>query len=271
MIEKTSLVTSGMNSRETGSFLWLSGVLVVLVLLTFGILQWLHIPSGTFLDWLIGAVSFWWLLVIVTVPWNIHFGARAVLAEAAQSQAKGITVEAQPLRYVEQIARRSLWVALTLHGLSALGLYGLAALGVSAIGYVSSIAALLLTLLRPAIAFYQYLAVRLAEIGQTFRYPREDIVELRQRVGSMEAAIDQLNYQLNLGNLDGLLATQQRTLTAVRQDLTQLAAAHEDLKATNQADHDRLSREARNAIAQLSTDGQVLDHVREIIRFFKTA
>jgi hypothetical protein len=32
-----------------------------------------------------------------------------------------------------------------------------------------------------------------------------------------------------------------------------------------------LSREARQAIAQLTTDGQFLDHVREIIRFFKTA
>lgn len=150
-------------------------------------------------------------------------------------------------------------------------LYGLAAAGISAIGYLSSIAALLLTVLRPAIAFYQYLASRLAEIGQIFKYPREDVVELRQRVESLEAAIAEINYQLNLDNPDGLLATQQRTLTAMRQDLTQLAAAHEDLKATNQADHDRLSREARNAIAQLSTDGQVLEHVREIIRFFKAA
>jgi hypothetical protein len=39
----------------------------------------------------------------------------------------------------------------------------------------------------------------------------------------------------------------------------------------NQSEHERLGREARNAIAQLSTDAQFLDNVREIIRFFKTA
>ncbi|WP_158054511.1 hypothetical protein [Scytonema sp. HK-05] len=42
-------------------------------------------------------------------------------------------------------------------------------------------------------------------------------------------------------------------------------------RATNLTEHERLAREARGAIAQLSTDGQFLDHVREIIRFFKTA
>ncbi|NJP11603.1 MAG: hypothetical protein HC866_20810 [Leptolyngbyaceae cyanobacterium RU_5_1] len=260
-----------MNSREVGNFLSLTFGLAVLVLFTFGILQWLQIPSGSFLDWLIGAVSFWWLLVIVTVPWNIHFAAKTVQADAAESQTQGITVDAQQLRYVRQVAQRSLWVAIALHILSALGLYLLAVTGISAIGYVTSSAALLLTALRPAVSFYQYLAARLREIGHTFKYPREDVVELRDRVIQVETTLQQLEYQLNLENADSFAATQQRLLTALRQDLTQLAATHEDLKATNHADHERLARDARNAIAQLSTDGQVLEHVREIIRFFKEA
>jgi hypothetical protein len=44
----------------------------------------------------------------------------------------------------------------------------------------------------------------------------------------------------------------------------------EELRATNQIEHEGLGREARNAIAQLSVDGQFLEHVREIIRFFKS-
>jgi hypothetical protein len=44
---------------------------VVLLLLAFGILQWFNIKTGNFLDWVIGGASFWWLLVIVTVPWNV--------------------------------------------------------------------------------------------------------------------------------------------------------------------------------------------------------
>ncbi len=35
--------------------------------------------------------------------------------------------------------------------------------------------------------------------------------------------------------------------------------------------HEQLSREAQNAIAQLNEDSQFLGHVREIIRFVKTA
>ncbi len=245
--------------------------LPLLVLLTFAILQWFHIPTGHPLDWLIGTASFWWLMVIVTVPWNIHFEAKSVLADAAVSEQEGIAVDAQQVSYATQVARRSLVVAIALHGASAVVMYALAATGISAIGYVSSGAALLLTALRPAIALYLYLANRLQSIRHTLRYPREDVMELRDRVMQLEHMSQQLDYQLNLEHADGYAATQQRLLTALRQDLTNLAATVETLNATNQADHDRLSREARTAIAQLSTDGQVLDHVREIIHFFKNA
>jgi len=252
-------------------FLSFSIGLPVFVLLVFSVLQWFHVPSGNFLDWVIGAASFWWLLVIVTVPWNIHFEAKSVLADAAESQRNNIAIDVQQVDYARKIAQRSLWVALLLHSLSAIGLYGLAATGISAIGYVSSGAALLLTALRPAIALYLYLAERLRTIRQTFRYPREDVLELRDRLQQTELKIEQLEYQLNLDYVDGWAATQQRSLTALRQDLTQVAMTLEDVNVTNQADHERLSRETRTAIAQLSTDGQVLNHVREIIQFFKNA
>ncbi len=260
-----------MGSKETGTFLGFSIILAIALLITFAALRWLNIPTGNFLDWMVGAASLWWLLVIVTVPWNIHFGAKAVLADGAESRKQGIQVDEGQMRYVHQIARRSFGVAIALHLLSALGLYWLAASGISSIGYISSAATLLFTGLRPALALYQFLGKRLQEIGQTLRYPREDVVELRHRVSQVEYRLTQVEYQLNTEHDDSKAATLQRAIHALRQDLTQLAAAHEDLKSLNQADHERLSREARTAIAQLSTDGQVLDHVREIIRFFKTA
>lgn len=252
-------------------FLSFSFGLPVFILLVFAVLQWFHVPSGNFLDWLIGAASFWWLTVIVTVPWNIHFEAKSVLVDAAESRQDEIAIAPQQVEYAGKIARRSLWVALLLHFVSAVGLYGLAATGISSIGYVSSAAALLLTMLRPTIALYLFLANRLSTIRHTFRYPREDVRELRDRLAQLEAQVGQIDNQLNLEYADGWAATQQRLLTALRQDLTQLAAAHEAASALNQAEHERLSREARNAIAQLSTDGQVLNHVREIIQFFKQA
>lgn len=245
--------------------------IVVVVLTAFGLLQWLHIPAGNFLDWVIGGASFWWLLVIVTVPWNVHFQAKEVLAEAAQSTEKGIPVDEKQVKYVTVLAKRSLWVAIALHLFSAVGLYTLAVTGISTVGYISSGAALLLTILRPAIRAYEYLYARLAMIRQEWKYPREDIFELRDRFSILEQKIQSLEDQLNPEQPYSLPTTQQRFAEETRRDLARITANLEELRATNQTEHERLGREARNAIAQLSTDGQFLDHVREIIRFFKTA
>jgi len=253
------------------SFISFSIGLVVLVLASFGVLQWLHIPAGSLIDWVIGAASFWWLLVIVTVPWNVHFQAKEVLAEAAVSVEKGTEVDEKQLKYVGNLANRSFWVAIALHIFSAVGLYTLAATGISAVGYISSGAALLLTALRPAVRTYEYLAGRLAMIRQEFTYPREDIWELRNRFSTLEETVKRLEEQLDPEEPYSWIATQQRFQGETRQELARIAASFEELRATNEVQHERLSREARQAIAQLTTDGQFLDHVREIIRFFKTA
>ncbi|MBD2203049.1 hypothetical protein H6G33_16580 [Calothrix sp. FACHB-1219] len=245
--------------------------IVVLVLVAFGLLQWLHIPAGSFLDWIIGGASFWWLLVIVTVPWNVHFQAKEVLAEAARSIEKGIPVDNKQVQYVKLLAKRSLWVALALHLFSAIGLYTLAATGISTVGYISSGAALLLTILRPSIRAYEYLYARLAMIRQEWQYPREDIMELRDRFSALEYKVQRLEEQLDAEEADSIVAKQKRFSDETRREIARIIANLEELRATNQTEHERLSREARNAIAQLSTDGQFLDHVREIIRFFKTA
>jgi hypothetical protein len=245
--------------------------IVVVVLLAFGVLQWFNVPAGSFLDWVIGGASFWWLLVIVTVPWNVHFQAKGVLAEAAQSIERNIPVDEKQVRYVRLLAQRSFWLAIGLHILSAIGLYVLAATGISAVGYISSGAALLLTLLRPAISAYEYLYTRLTMIRQGFTYPREDILELRSRFYELEEKVRNLEDQLNVEQPYSLAATNQRFSEETRRELARIMANLEELRATNQSDHERLSREARNAIAQLSTDGQFLDNVREIIRFFKSA
>lgn len=257
-----------MNLRFLANF---SVVLVVVLLLAFALLHWLHIPTGNFLDWVIGGASFWWLVVIVTVPWNIYFKAKEVLAEAEQSAEKGIPFDNKQIKYVRMVASRSLIVALALHVVSAITLYALASAGISAIGYIGSAAAILLTFLRPAVRAYEYLAARLMSILKEVKYPREDIVELRCRISELESNVKILQEKLNPEEPNSLVSSQERCLEAIRSDLTQVATCLEDLKITNQAEHERLSREAKNAIAQLSADSEFLNHVREIIRFFKTA
>lgn len=252
-------------------FITFSFGLVILTLLIFGILQWSHVPAGNFLDWIVGMATFWWLLVIVTVPWNVHFDAKEVLAEAAQSAEKGIAVDAKQLNYARSIAQRSFWVAIALHIFSAASLYALAATGISAVGYIGAGAALLLTILRPSVRAYEYLARRLRAIQQEFQYPRADVMELRDRFNSLEITVKQLEQKFNLENPNSWATLQQQQREAIRQDLTRLNVGLEELRVINQSEHERLSRESKQAIAQLTADGQFLEHVREIIRFFKSA
>jgi len=241
----------------------------ILLLLIFAILQWLHVPAGSFIDWVIAIAIFEWLLVIVTVPWNIHFEAKEVLVQAAESTEKGIVVDDKQVKYINLLASRSLWVAVGLHLFSTIALYALSATGISAVGYLSSGAALLLTILRPAIRGYQYLAQRLTTIRSQFLYPREDIIELRSRFANLESTIKNLEATLNSNDPNSWVAVQERQQEATRRDLTRLAVSLENLSATNQAEHTKLARDAESAIAQLTSDGQFLNHVREIIRFFK--
>ena len=255
-----------MPSKSLGNFIIFSIGLVLIVLVTFGLLTWLHIPTGNFLDWIVGTASFWWLMAIVTVPWDIYFTAKSVLDNAQESINKGITVNPEQQGYVRVVARRSLQIAIALHLLSAIGLYWLAAAGISAIGYIGSGAALLFTGLRPAIAFYQYLVFRLNHLDQTFKYPRQDILELRGRMNDIEQTLKALTNKLDENGRQ-----HQSQLNTLRQDLSRLATAHEDLKNINEAAHQQLSRESQSAIAKLNEDSQFLNHAREIIRFFKSA
>jgi hypothetical protein len=96
-------------------------------------------------------------------------------------------------------------------------------------------------------------------------------MELRQRFANLEESVRQINEQLNTENPYSWVSKYEQFADKTRKDLSRLGANIEDLRATNDLDHERLVRESRQAIAQLSADSQFLDQAREIIRFFKSA
>ncbi|MGB3532815.1 MAG: hypothetical protein WBA13_04785 [Microcoleaceae cyanobacterium] len=257
--------------RSTTQFAQFSAGFILLLLLVFGILHGLSIPAGSFLDWVIGGGIFWWLMLIVTIPWNVHFEAKEVLAEAEESKQKYIQIDSKKLTFVQLLSRRSLWVAIGLHLVSALGLYVLAITGISVVGYIGSGAALLLTIARPTLRGYQYVVTRLSMVRREFSYPRQDILELRQRFDLIEAQVKSLTDKLNPNQSDSWVSTQTKKQEILQQDLTRLATELEIIKAENISEHRQLSKVTETAIAQLSADGEFLNHAREIIRFFKQA
>jgi hypothetical protein len=248
-----------------------NAILLVALALAFGLLKFFQIAAGTFLDWLLGLAILEWLLVIVTVPWNIYFAARQTTATAIDSQQKGIAVEQRQLRYTQTISTRSLILAIVLHLLSAVGLYWVAQTGFTPLGYWGAAAALLLTALRPAISTYEYLAERLRTIQEEFTYPREDIYELRSRLSSVESNTKFLQEKLDETIDSSWINEQNQRWQRHQTEIANTNARLQELQATNKLEHEQLSREAQQAISQLTVDGQFLDNVREIIRFFKTA
>ncbi|MGD1851791.1 MAG: hypothetical protein ACFCBU_14780 [Cyanophyceae cyanobacterium] len=253
-------------------------ILALISLAIFLVLRWVGISAGSLLDWVIGLASFWWLLVIVTVPWNVHFTAKRALATARQSRELNLEIKPDRLVYVQKVKKRSLIVAIALHIGSAIALYILALTGISTIGYVTSVAALLLTGLRPAIVFYSYLASQLQAIEKEFKYPRDDVLKLLAEVTELKGVIEglkerakTLEHQLDSDRDTSFASRQNRRVATLTSDLQNLSADHRLLASKQQADSTKLQAEAKDAIAQITADGQFLENVRDIIRFIKSA
>jgi hypothetical protein len=254
-----------------GSLAVFNSGLIFVALLAFGLLNWFQIPAGNLWDWAIGIGIFEWTILIVTVPWNIYFKAKAVSQVGSESQRRGIDIEARQIQYANSIANKALIVAIGLHLVTAGGLYWLALSGITPLGYWSSIGVLLLTLLRPAISTYEYLATRLGDMQNQFLYPREDIFELRSRFGQLENRVSELTDRFNADDDGSWVSQQNYRWETNREEIAKLTVSIANLKATNESEHQRLAQEAKQAISQLTVDGQFLEHARELIRFFKTA
>jgi hypothetical protein len=238
-------------------------------MLVFGILQWMGMTPGSYVDWLIGILSFWWLVMITVVPWNMHFRAKEVLYEAQYSKNVGIKVDQPDLEYVKKVAKRFLIVAISLHLLSALGMYLIAYLKVTNIGYIGAIFAVLLTFARPGVRMHEFVIQRLSFIGEKVKYPREDVVKLLSKYNEVLLDIEKIKNDLNPENSYSLISKLNIQISELQIDLRELRIAVKGLEKDNQRQHDELAGRTTDAIAQLSEDGRFLNQVREIIKFMK--
>jgi hypothetical protein len=64
------------------------------------------VPLSTSLSIGAGGVALAWLIVLVTVPWNLYFAARPAVADMAVSRERGITVRAAQEEEARRLARR---------------------------------------------------------------------------------------------------------------------------------------------------------------------
>ncbi|MEM7105512.1 MAG: hypothetical protein AAF502_20410 [Bacteroidota bacterium] len=248
----------------------LTGV-VFLTLIVFGILHWTNLPMSYFFDWLIIVASFWWLLLITTVPWNLHFKAKEVISDAKDSEDAGIEVNTKDINFAKKISKIYLGVAILLHLASAAGLYFMALKGVSIIGYVGAILALLLTALRPSVRLYEYLSYRLAQMKGRIKFPREDILYVKKELQELKTSLKELFAKLNADNPGSWLSKKEADISALRQDLRSIKLEFESLNTVSETRHTALIKQTESKISMLSEDAQFLNQVRHLLRFIKEA
>ena len=114
-------------------------------------------------------------------------------------------------------------------------------------------------------------AIRLTAMQQEFDYPRADILELRDRFEQLEDRVTQLSSKLDPDDDTSWLSEQNYRWETNREEVAKITVSIANLKATNESDRQRLMQETRQAISQITVDGQFLEHARELVRFFKEA
>ena len=244
-----------------------AGFVTTMSLLVYAGLVWLGHPAGSFVDWMIGLAGFWWLLGVVTIPWNIHFRAREVSRDIEVSKTRGMASDQTDTDLVKRIAQRSLYGALLIHALTAMGFAALAHFNITEIGWAGCIAALALTAARPAARLYTYTLNLLSQTSQRIRFPIDDIRDVKDRLAVLEQKAEVLDRQ-NPDSWASVLDRDVRNLEVQHQAFKiELETAHE----TNQRDHRAMSRDAERIGERVSEDIQFLGHVREMIQFLKNA
>jgi hypothetical protein len=244
----------------------------ILALCVFGVLRWLAIPTGDFLDWSVGIASFWWLLFITKIPWDTHFKAKEVLAEAKHYAEKAQkNIQAQDLRYAKRIAQVYLGIAILLHLLSSVALYLVAYFQISAVGYWGAGLAILLTGLRPAARLYAYVHYRLTTITEEMKFPRDDVYALKAKVEDLSYKIENLSQKLDVETPDSWLVIKEKQLKHLEEAYYALKKEIENFKIAQEAALTRHEQRQEQRISQISEDAQLLSQVRELVRFIKNA
>ncbi|WP_219469285.1 hypothetical protein [Nonomuraea rhizosphaerae] len=196
---------------------WLLLASVIAALITAWLVLYAGVEPSTLVSLGVGGICLLWLLVILTVPWNLCFGARQVLYDIRISRELGIEVAQHREEEARRIARRMLALAITGHVASAAVITIVTYVSGASLGYWFAGFYLLATAFRPAGAYTSHLRDRIKALGREVRYPRLDVVELRDKVNDLDTFTDRLERDLK--QLAEELAGARRGLELADHDL----------------------------------------------------
>lgn len=232
---------------------WLLLVSLLVTAITAWLVLYAGVPLSTLLSLGLGAICLVWLVVILTLPWNLCFAARHVVHEIAVSREAGIEVPAHREEEARTIARRMLVLAVAGHVASAAVIAVITFFSGRQVGYYFAGFYLLATAFRPAGAYVGHLRERVRTLGREINYPRADVVALRDQVTALTATAERLTQEV--------------------QDVTaELAAARNGLEL---ADHDLdrritlMARRFEETVDGLSDNQEVITGLKAFLRLVR--
>lgn len=228
-------------------------VLIAAFLGALGLALWQGFAPAELLTWAAGGAALIWLIVLVTLPWNLHLRAREVLADLQRSRASGIAVTDDQLAFAARVKRWTLFTSLGIHLLSAAVALLLAIFGGQALGYPFAGFYLLSSVVRPASAAIQQVRRRLETIADDARFPRDDVIKLRGMVAAHEEATKRLT-----DDLEGL-RRQHEALTALVE--AQRAAFDQKLIA--------LTRKFEESLERLTDNRELIAGIKAFLRMVR--
>ncbi|MGC0417802.1 hypothetical protein [Embleya sp. AB8] len=208
-----------------------------------------------------GALCLFWLIMVLTVPWNLYFRARQLIQEIKISRERGLAVSAASEPEARRIARRLLWGAIGAHVISAAVIAVITWVSGGVVGYWFAGFYLLSTLFRPSQAYLEYLGQRLRNMLREVTHPRADVLALIDRVTVLEGRLEMLeNSTKELGETVRLLKV------ATMEDAERATAQYHagDRKI------DALGRRFEDTISQLTDNQEVISGIKAFLRLLRT-
>jgi hypothetical protein len=212
------------------------------------------VPPGTLLAVAVVVIALSWLVALVAVPWNLYFAARRAAQEMAVSRERGIAVRPAYDAEAGQISRRMLWLALGGHAGTALAAAGVAFFSGNKIGYYLAGVFLLSTVFRPAAAYLSHVRERIGVMTFESAYPRDDVIELRQRVDEVMRSTDVLTADL------------RRLHEAQQAERAQARSRDDDLRRQV----DQMVRRIEATVDGISDHQELLAGLRALVRMVRS-
>jgi len=235
-----------------------------------------RVPAVTLLTVAAVVVALSWLVVLVTVPWNLYFAARRAALQMAVSRDRGIAVRSAYDAEARRISKRMLRFALGGHVGTAIAATVIAYISGNKTGYYVAGIFLLATTFRPASAYFFHVRERIKVFTRESTHPRDDVITLRARMDEVSALARQTGDDLHRTQAT-LADTIEHTRNLLGADLSRLRQIQEADQAQARSRHDDLKRQIDQMVRRIEAtlDGisdhqELLAGLRALVRMVRS-